>query len=89
MSEAAPTFEERERLARTVRDDPFLKLVDFTRDGYRTMIVNAASPTAESGLMARARKAGYEVSDGPDGHGLILEAPEGASEKVSMGGNRL
>lgn len=89
MSEAGPSFEERERLARTVRDDPFLKLVDFTRDGYRTMIVNTTSETAEAGLTARAKKAGYEVSDGPDGQGLILEAPEGASEKVSMGGNRL
>lgn len=84
-----PSFEERQELAGAVRDDPFLKLIDFTRDGYRTMIVEAASETAASGITARAEKAGYEVSDGPDGHGLILEAPEGASEKVSMGGNRL
>lgn len=84
-----PTPEEREELAASIRDDPFLKLDDFTRDVYRTMLVSATSETAKSGLIARARKAGFEVSDGPDGHGLVLEAPEGASEKVSMGGNRL
>jgi len=84
-----PTPDEREELAASIRDDPFLKLDDFTRDVYKTMLVSVSSETAKSGLIARARKVGYEVSDGPDGHGLILEAPEGASEKVSMGGNRL
>lgn len=84
-----PTREEREELAASISDDPFLKLDDFTRDVYRTMLVSASSETAKAGLIAQARKVGYEVRDGPDGHGLILEAPDGASEKVSMGGNRL
>lgn len=88
-SEAEPTSDEREELAASIRDDPFLKLVDFTRDVYRTMIVSATSEAAEAELTERAVDLGYEVRDGPDGQGLILEAPEGASEKVSMGGNRL
>jgi hypothetical protein len=89
MSETTPDFETRQELAASVRDDPFLKLVDFTRDGYRTMIVEATSETAASGIRAQAEKVGFEVRDGPGGQGLVLEAPEGASEKVSMGGNRL
>lgn len=84
-----PDPDERGELAASIRDDPFLELDDFTRDVFKTMVVSATSETAKWGLMAQARKAGYEVRDGPDAHGLILEIPSRTSEKASMGGNRL
>lgn len=80
----------RKRVVSAIREDPFLELDDFTRDGFRTVRVSVSSSTAAAGLMATAEKAGYETRDGPDGQTLILEAPEeGASKKVPVGGNRL
>jgi len=90
MSEAGPTREQRQELVRTVRKDPALELVDFTRDGYKTVIVSAASETAASYLTARAEAAGYEVRDKPDGQELVLETPEdGGPREGPVGGNRL
>lgn len=85
-----PDYPARKRVADAVREDPRLELVDFTRDGYRTMIVDADTETAVAGIEATAEKAGFDVRTGPAGQELILEAPEEeASKRAVVGGNRL
>lgn len=83
-----PDWEERRETADAIRAHPQAKLVDFTRDGYGTMYVTVDSQEVLEEVIELGTTAGYEVT-GRGADRVVLEAPDGAPEKVRMGGNRL
>lgn len=81
--------ETRKSVADAIRAHPEAELVDYTRDVYKTMYVTVDGDEARDEVIALATERGYIVRSRAAAGRIVLEAPEGAPEKVRMGGNRL
>lgn len=81
-----PGFE----LADAIREADDVELVDFTRDGYRTIFVDALTPGAKETVRELAGEYSYDaeslgIVEDTTASRLRLLSPQ----KVRMGGNRL
>lgn len=82
-------FEQREEFVRTIKSHPEVVLLEFTRDGYRTVFVEGPLETAFEDLLEEAGRAGYLMVVEGSQRVRFEASPEGDAGEVRVGGNRL